>query len=72
MSLTQKYVCLLSVFIVMAQNYLAQISHVPNAEIVQWTLHDWAGALINVALSGAIAWKIFLIDPKAADKAPNA
>ncbi len=65
MNNTQKYLCALSVFIIMAQNYESQISHVPNAAIALWTLHDWAGAVINVCISGALAWKIFLVDPNA-------
>ena len=63
MKTTNKSLCAISVFIVVAQNYVSQISHVSNAQINAWTLHDWTGALLNVALAGAFAWKIFLTDP---------
>ena len=72
MSTNKKSLCAISVFIVVAQNYISQISHVSNAQINAWTLHDWSGALLNVALSGAFAWKIFLTEPNTAPPAPPA
>jgi hypothetical protein len=45
---------------IVLQNYQAQVSHIPSAQVALWTLHDWVGALINVTIAGFIAWKAFL------------
>jgi hypothetical protein len=37
-------------------SYVAQISHVPAATVAAWSLHEWAGAVILVAVSGVVTW----------------
>ena len=62
MTTRQKIVGALLVFTVIAQNYVAQISHVPSDAIAKWTVHDWVGALLQVAVAGAITAKAYLAD----------
>lgn len=49
-------------FLALATNYEAQISHLTNDQIAHWTLHDWVGALLNVAIAVGLAAKAYLDD----------
>jgi hypothetical protein len=60
----------LCVFIVAAQNYVSQISHIPTAQVALWSLHEWVGACLNVAIAAAVAWKAFLSDSNFPTKTP--
>lgn len=63
MSKKTKLIGTLHILGVGATSYLAQVSHLPAEQVAKWTLHEWVGASLFIALSVMSAWKLFLTNP---------